>query len=727
MGHLRLLSLILISTYLVPSPSAAAIASLPLLTRSGERAASTSSTGAATLRLDENAARALSAQDGRTLVQSIPLADGSTEDFEVEPLDVFTKDAVIFETDGSTRRPVALPSLRIFEGVGLADPTKHLIISIVNGTEVWAMVRHAQRVATLIGPSRSREPFVHELIDGASPLADHSERTLCGGTVAAPAAGAAKKAATTGTRAVSDDLLEVELLVDVGNHLYTTSFASNSTTTSTYIGQLMGAVAAVYRRDLRIAPKVHTLVIWTTPETFSAASTSSQLNQYRQYNETNRVGQPRDLAHYIDSRASGGIAYLPGLCGSFGYGVSNIDGDATFPVVGYEWDVNVIAHELGHNLGSNHTHCYSPPIDRCWNQENGCYSGLMVPEVGETMSYCHLVSSISIGFHGFIGNVIRSTVEDGSCIDPKGAVCGDAIVDTTEACDDGNLVDGDCCSSTCQLTGAVNPICDDGQYCTIDYSCPDSSCLSQPRACDDSNVCTLDFCDEEANQCSFVSRDGAACDDGFFCTTTDSCQASACTGLPTCLDDDACTADVCDEGLQTCSHSTKAPSMTCRQAGASSLRIKNSLDDTRDALQWKWSKGATTSHADFLDPDQDTDYSLCIYDENQQLILQADAPAGGTCGSRACWKESPDRGFKYSDRSGAANGTVNLTLKPGVAGSSKISLKGKGVDLSLLPMPLAPTSSLLVQLRNEENSTCYESSFLFPFTKNLSTQLSAKD
>jgi cysteine-rich repeat protein len=31
----------------------------------------------------------------------------------------------------------------------------------------------------------------------------------------------------------------------------------------------------------------------------------------------------------------------------------------------------------------------------------------------------------------------------------RAAVCGDGIVDVSEGCDDGNLVDGDCCSSTC--------------------------------------------------------------------------------------------------------------------------------------------------------------------------------------------------------------------------------------------------------------------------------------
>ena len=30
-------------------------------------------------------------------------------------------------------------------------------------------------------------------------------------------------------------------------------------------------------------------------------------------------------------------------------------------------------------------------------------------------------------------------------------VCGDGVLDPGEACDDGNTIDGDCCSSTCQI------------------------------------------------------------------------------------------------------------------------------------------------------------------------------------------------------------------------------------------------------------------------------------
>ncbi len=58
----------------------------------------------------------------------------------------------------------------------------------------------------------------------------------------------------------------------------------------------------------------------------------------------------------------------------------------------FSWTIFVVAHELGHNLGSPHTHwCYWPngPIDNCHKPEGQCNCGPEPTNGGTMMSYCH--------------------------------------------------------------------------------------------------------------------------------------------------------------------------------------------------------------------------------------------------------------------------------------------------------------------------------------------------
>jgi len=80
-------------------------------------------------------------------------------------------------------------------------------------------------------------------------------------------------------------------------------------------------------------------------------------------------------------------------------------------------------------------------------------------------------------------------------------LCGNGILDNEEACDDGNLVDGDCCSSMCTIEGtgtvcrASSGDCDVDDFCDgVTASCPSNAVAAVGV------VCGFD----EANDCSFV-------------------------------------------------------------------------------------------------------------------------------------------------------------------------------------------------------------------------------
>src|SRR5438034_3532779 len=46
--------------------------------------------------------------------------------------------------------------------------------------------------------------------------------------------------------------------------------------------------------------------------------------------------------------------------------------------------------------------------------------------------------------------------------------CGNGILEPGEQCDDGNVSDGDCCSSACRFEPAGTACADDGNLCTAD-------------------------------------------------------------------------------------------------------------------------------------------------------------------------------------------------------------------------------------------------------------------
>ncbi len=95
--------------------------------------------------------------------------------------------------------------------------------------------------------------------------------------------------------------------------------------------------------------------------------------------------------------------------------------------------------------------------------------------------------------------------------------------------------------------------------CALEELAPDGTpCLS------DNQACTADTC--ESGTCEHSPLDeGTLCDDGLFCTTGTSCNiAGVCGGgEPSCEDNNACTADSCNEGAEQCTNTAAAPGAAC--------------------------------------------------------------------------------------------------------------------------------------------------------------------
>lgn len=203
---------------------------------------------------------------------------------------------------------------------------------------------------------------------------------------------------------------DYKIFTDKGS---TTSGAAN------YVTSLFNQTAALYANE-NVSVAISEIYVWTSPDPYqNMGSTSSVLNAFRSTRGTNFNG---NLAHFLSTRnLGGGVAYVDVICAkSYAYGVSGIY--TSFQnVPTYSWSVEVLTHELGHNLGSWHTQSCNWPggaLDNCVQTEGGCAPGPAPNNGGTIMSYCHLSSygiNFNNGFGTLPGNRIRDRVTAATC------------------------------------------------------------------------------------------------------------------------------------------------------------------------------------------------------------------------------------------------------------------------------------------------------------------------
>jgi hypothetical protein len=221
-----------------------------------------------------------------------------------------------------------------------------------------------------------------------------------------------------------------KIYVEVDYDIYQNKGSSAATTS--YITGLFGQSAALYQNESINITLASPLVIWTTRQEspYGKARSSSQLlSRFQSRIGSNGLAGKGDLGHLVALRGGGGIAAgFNGFCSSNDANSVCFSGiNSTYNnVPTYSWSVEVFTHEMGHLMGSRHTHACvwngnNTAIDGCNTTEGGCPRPPTPGSAGGTiMSYCHLVSGVGINFNnGFgpqPGNVIRSRYNGASCL-----------------------------------------------------------------------------------------------------------------------------------------------------------------------------------------------------------------------------------------------------------------------------------------------------------------------
>lgn len=383
-----------------------------------------------------------------------PVTPGGRQEIELTRFEVYAPDARIVKIEDG--EAIELPRSRraFFRGRSVDDPDTRLMVTVDPDTGTLEAAAYGREGTHQLKPAEggeylvaAAEAFQTQAQQPAWSCGQELDPLAQGGALpfsaptALPAAGAAGDVVSVRTAVIA---------VDTDNELMQLKFGNNAVAATNYIASLFALMNVMYERDVqvRLLQGFTILRPSTTADPYvqssPGAANGNSLNEFTSYWSGGCggvcSGVSRALAMMLSGKQSSdfsasGIAWLDSLCsGARGYSFSQVfkfAEDTSFN------DAPLVGHEIGHNFGSPHTHCYAPPIDTCYNGE-ACYSGAtscpasttingVTNVTGTVMSYCHLTGCGSTAvFHPRTVSLIAPKIQArvGQCIFQLGPVNG---------------------------------------------------------------------------------------------------------------------------------------------------------------------------------------------------------------------------------------------------------------------------------------------------------------
>lgn len=242
-------------------------------------------------------------------------------------------------------------------------------------------------------------------------------------------------------RAIMDPGDIIDVYVESTRNIYNAN-GQNLSNTVAFLSSLYAQVYVLYAND-GILARTSSMMIWVTLDPYTPSDSAFELIGPFQERTTQ---MDADLGQLIKIQGGQGIAAgFSGICPSNinnSLSVAGIYNLSVTIVPSYSWSVMVCSHEMGHLMGSRHTHACvwngdNTAIDSCAPVEGSCSSPGYPSQGGTIMSYC-MNQSVGINFNLGFGPqptavILNNINANGNCLNPEEdnppvAVCKSTLV-----------------------------------------------------------------------------------------------------------------------------------------------------------------------------------------------------------------------------------------------------------------------------------------------------------